>query len=157
MQLTPASWEWSQEWSPSPVNLLHPSRELSVPEQLSWSRKMGPAPWPNWEPVKASTPSVMGSDECKYLYMLNYVSVWAHHRVIHYSPPPFVCSRPSCRHTTKASSFVNPLSHTVPQASLMQISTLPSASLAPPTSLSAPLVQLPAEMETPVCIHNTNI
>ena len=46
-----------------------------------------------------------------------------------------------------ASSFVNPLSQTVPQALLIQISTLPSAEVDPPTSLSSPLVQLAAKVE----------
>ena len=57
IQRTPASWEWSQEWRPSPANLLQSIRELSVPEQPSRSKKMGPVPWPKWEPVKASTSS----------------------------------------------------------------------------------------------------
>ena len=61
IQLTPASWEWSQEWRPSPAKRLHCSRELSVPEQPSWSRKMGPVLWPNCEPLKTSTPSEVGS------------------------------------------------------------------------------------------------
>lgn len=49
-----------------------------------------------------------------------------------------------------ASSFVNPLSQTVPQALLIQISTLPSAEVDPPTSLSSPLVQLAAKVEISV-------
>jgi len=39
----------------------------------------------------------------------------------------------SCLHTTVASSLPNPLSHTVPQNPPIQISTLPSLSLSPPT------------------------
>ena len=61
IQLTPASWEWSQEWRPSPAKRLQSIKELSVPEQPSWSRKMGPVPWPNCDPLKTSTPSEVGS------------------------------------------------------------------------------------------------
>ena len=48
---------------------------------------------------------------------------------------------------------MNPSSQTVPQALLIQISTLPSAGLVPPTSLSVPSVQLLAGVEVPVQIH----
>ena len=45
---------------------------------------------------------------------------------------------PSWPHTTFASRVVQDLSHTVPQALLMQTSTLPSAELYPLTSLTSP-------------------
>ena len=44
----------------------------------------------------------------------------------------------SCLHTTIASSLPNPLSHTVPQNSSTQISTLPSLSLLPSTRRRSP-------------------
>ena len=45
---------------------------------------------------------------------------------------------PSCLQTTLASKIDHPSSHTVPQASFMQISTRPSSSKVPPTSLMSP-------------------
>ena len=48
---------------------------------------------------------------------------------------------------------MNPSSQTVPQALLIQISTLPSAGLVPSTSLNVPSVQLLAGVEVPVQIH----
>ena len=53
---------------------------------------------------------------------------------------------PSWVHTTWASSEPNASSQTVPQALLIQISTLPSSGLSPPINLSAPSLQLPARV-----------
>ena len=48
---------------------------------------------------------------------------------------------PSCRHTTVASALPQKSSHTVPHSLSMQISTLPSFAMLPPTSRSWPCVQ----------------
>lgn len=48
---------------------------------------------------------------------------------------------PACLHTTVASLLSHPLSQIVPQASLMQISTLPMLSEGPSTNLMVPLLQ----------------
>ena len=53
---------------------------------------------------------------------------------------------PSWVQTTWASSELNASSQTVPQALLIQISTLPSSGLSPAISLSAPSLQLPARV-----------
>ena len=47
----------------------------------------------------------------------------------------------NCRQTTLASVSPHPLSHTVPQALLLQISTRPSSLVAPSNSLTSPAVQ----------------
>ena len=48
---------------------------------------------------------------------------------------------PNCRHTTVASSVPQESSQTVPHSLFMQISTLPSFGMLPPTSRSWPVVQ----------------
>ena len=48
---------------------------------------------------------------------------------------------PSCLHTTLASFVDQKSSHTVPQVSLKQISTLPSLGTEPPNSLTSPSLQ----------------
>ena len=67
IQRTPASWEWSQK---SPANWLQSIRELSVPEQPSWFRMMGPVPPPNRELRNTSAPSKSCNicDHLSYLF-----------------------------------------------------------------------------------------
>ena len=48
---------------------------------------------------------------------------------------------PSCRHTTVASVLPQESSHTVPHTLFMQISTVPSFGMLPPTSRNWPAVQ----------------
>ena len=62
---------------------------------------------------------------------------WLHHW---YSFRPWL-EYPSCLHTTVASSLLQPSSHTVPHSLFIQISTLPSFWMLPPTSRSLPVVQ----------------
>ena len=52
---------------------------------------------------------------------------------------------------TFASLVPNPFLQTVPQALLMHTSTTPRVMLAPPTSLTSPSLQLPAETD---CAEN---
>lgn len=143
MHCTPASSEWSQACNPSRRGL-QSRREASLPRQLSWSRKMGPVPWPkkaagrNWVPTEKGDASQSLSDT-KKATLRNVRSL------------PLYGS-PSCWQTTAASSELKASSHTVPQALLTQISTLPSRGLVPSTSLISPSVQLANCVSSPIKI-----
>ena len=54
---------------------------------------------------------------------------------------------PSCLHATLASDVSQKLSHTVPHALLLQISTRPSEQFVPPRSLMSPLVHVAEYIE----------
>ena len=58
---------------------------------------------------------------------------------------PFL-EKPSCWQATFPSFVLQRLSQIVPQVSLKQISTRPSISVVPPTSLKSPLVHRPTQM-----------
>ena len=67
--LTPASRESSQLGSPRGVKYLHSKREVSDPEQSSWSRKVGPIPGPNRAPRIATASTLQA--RCYYKSLIH--------------------------------------------------------------------------------------
>ena len=146
VHLIATSWEWSQMRSLWGVNALHSSRVFSVPWQSSWSRKIGPVPL--LKPEDNTTAPVgrrRRQSSVKNLYYLTE----------RMSALPSLWNPPSWWQATCASGLPNRVRQTVPQALLMQISTLPSLvscttwSL-PPSNLSCPSLQFPLGVEIPV-------
>ena len=109
-QMTPASSIWAQLCCPSSFgnSLLHCSKWLSFPRQLSLFRKMGPSPWPKNASLVVRAPTAPS---------IGY---------------------PSWRHTTWALFTVHWSSQIVPHLLWKHNSTLPSFSTEPFISRISP-------------------
>ena len=170
-QWTPTSPSCPHVGSPRGDNRLQSKRLLSSGLQFNWSRKIGPVPLrKSTSDTRIRVPTCPKEFIYLILYMVDYHSVlWGAHPWLrmfslyqnlqttsleyillttysceyikqHYHKVP-LSENPISVQTTLASSSSNRLLQTVPQALLMQISTLPSRTLAPSTSLNAPSVQ----------------
>ena len=103
----------------------HSPRNSSFPVHLTWSRWMGPFPWPN---PRAATAPALRKRKCHLVHFpffyLNSVLLCTHTDIN-------LC--PSCLHTTAAFRSFQPESQILPQSPWRYTSTRPSFLLLPPT------------------------
>ena len=150
--LTPASsqcpyWHWNCWWDAWGQLM----RVVSLPRQPTSSRWIGPTPTPKETLLKATVYAriklyfefknhvVTLRGPCTQVTDFMRVQLMCNINLMFFCQP--WVEYPSCRHTTVASAFPQKSSHTVPHSLLMQISTLPSLAMIPPTSRSWPGVQ----------------
>lgn len=115
---------------------MHDSREFSDPVQLTSSRKMDPEPMPKEALLFARAPFVFWKGYEKEFQGVSMSGLSI------YIPTG---ENPSWEQTTPASKSSQLSSHTVPHSSLIQISTRPSYSDEPPTSLTSPVLHTSPE------------